>query len=83
MTKQPSVTIPQSLFMDICRYMLYADDRDPDREKRIQKGLNEKLDRISEHMLYTQYKTAPTDEQKEKARQEYLDRKGIKQSFRW
>ena len=83
MTKQPSVAIPQELFMDICRYMLYVDDRDADREKRIQKGLNEKLDRISEHMLYTQYKTAPTEEQKEKARQEYLDRKGIHSSFRW
>ena len=29
------------------------------------------------------YKTAPTEEQREQARQEYLDRRGVPESFRW
>ena len=35
------------------------------------------------HENYTKYKTAPTAEEREKARQEYLDAKGIHPSFRW
>ena len=81
--REKSVSIPQSLFMDIALYMLFDDDRTEERFRRIQRGLDEKLDRIAEHDLYSKYKTAPTQEQKEKARQEYLDRKGIPQSFRW
>ena len=42
-----------------------------------------KLDKMVEHDLYSKYKTAPTPEQKEKARQEYLDKKGISTEFRW
>lgn len=33
--------------------------------------------------LYGKSKTAPTEEEREKARQEYLDRRGIPDSFRW
>ena len=33
--------------------------------------------------VYTQSKTAPTEEEREKSRQEYLDRRGIPESFRW
>ena len=33
--------------------------------------------------LYTKYKTAPTEGEKEKARKEYLDRRGVPESFRW
>lgn len=81
--REKSVTIPQDLFIDICRYMLFEDDKTEERHKRIQKGINNKLDRIAEHELYTKYKTAPTDEQKEEARQEYLERKGIPARYRW
>ena len=36
-----------------------------------------------ERELYTKSKTAPTEEEREQARQEYLDRRGIQASFRW
>ena len=52
-------------------------------EEKIVEGLQEKFDRVVNRSLYTKYKTAPTEEEKEKARQEYLDRKGIHSSFRW
>lgn len=33
--------------------------------------------------LYTRYKTAPTEAEREQARQAYLDLKGIDKDFRW
>jgi hypothetical protein len=45
--------------------------------------LEQKLDAMLRHELYAQYKTAPTEEQREQARQEYLDRRGVPESFRW
>ena len=49
----------------------------------IKKGLEEKMEAMVRRDLYTKYKTAPTEEEREKSRQEYLDRKGIPESFRW
>ena len=46
-------------------------------------GLEKKLDAMVMRELYTKYKTAPTEEEKEKARKEYLDRRGVPESFRW
>ena len=52
-------------------------------EEKIVKELKEKYDKIISRSLYTKYKTAPSEKEKEKARQEYLNRKGIHSSFRW
>ena len=46
-------------------------------------GLEKKLDAMVMRELYTKYKTALTEEEKEKARKEYLDRRGVQESFRW
>lgn len=35
------------------------------------------------HELYAKYKTALTPEEREEARQRYLDERGIPQSYRW
>lgn len=51
--------------------------------EQLHRKLDEKLNKLMEHYFYTKSKTAPTDEEREKARQEYLNRKGIPQSFRW
>ena len=42
-----------------------------------------KLDAMVRHELYVKYKTAPTEEEREQARLEYLDRRGVSKSFRW
>jgi len=49
----------------------------------VKKGLEQKMDTMVERELYTKSKTAPTEEEREKARQEYLDRRGIQADFRW
>ena len=73
-----SVQIPYELFVDLVLYHLNGDfDED------IRRGLEQKLDAMLNRQLYSQYKTAPTEEQREQARQEYLDRRGVPQSYRW
>ena len=49
----------------------------------IQKGLEKKLDALVMRELYTKYKTTPSEEEREKARLEYLDKRGVPKSFRW
>lgn len=51
--------------------------------QEIEKGLMDKMDTIVMRDLYSKYKTAPSEEDKEKARQEYLDKRGVPDSFRW
>ncbi len=36
-----------------------------------------------EYHLYAKYKTAPTAEEREQARQAYLDKRGVFPDFRW
>ena len=45
--------------------------------------VEKKLDRMVMRDLYGKFKTAPTEEEREKSRQEYLDRRGIPENFRW
>ena len=42
-----------------------------------------KLDALVMRELYTKYKTATSEEEREKARREYLDKRGVPESFRW
>ena len=75
-----NVQIPYGLFLDLAMYHLRGED---DFEEEIRQGLEKKLDAMLNRQLYSQYKTAPTEEQWEQARQEYLDRRGVPQSYRW
>ena len=51
--------------------------------REIKSGIDKKLDAISRRSYYTEYKTADTDEAKEKARQKYLDAVGMHRDFRY
>ena len=75
-----NVQVPQQLFMKLLRYHLLVVDCCADDVK---KGLEQKMNTMVERELYTKSKTAPTEEEREKARQEYLDRRGIQADFRW
>ena len=75
-----SVQIPYELFFQLLQYFLMDNY---DGEEKIRLGLEKKLDAMVMRELYTKYKTAPTEEEKEKARKEYLDRRGVPESFRW
>ena len=77
-----TVQIPQDLFMDLLRYHV-AEISDPEIAARIRRGLMEKVDAIARRKWYTDSKTAPTAEERERARQRYLDEVGVPPDFRW
>ena len=74
-----NIQIPYDLFVKLVKYHLleFAED-----EEIIQKELEKKLEALIDHDIYKKYKTAPTVEEREEARQKYLDRKGVPESFR-
>ena len=75
-----SVQIPYELFFQLLQYFLMDNY---DGEEIIRLGLEKKLDAMVNREMYSKFKTAPTEEEKEKARKEYLDRRGVPESFRW
>ena len=71
-----NVMIPEKLFGKIIKYHLLDQEQEADD---IRKGLEKKLDAMVNREVYSKSKTAPTEEEREKFRQEYLDRKGMQQ----
>lgn len=74
------VQISEDLFMLLLKYHFIGIE---EYQPEIQKGLEQKLDQMVKRQLYTTYKTAPTEEEREKARKEYLDKRGVSEDFRW
>ena len=81
--REKQIQIPETLFVQMATFVMTEEYRTEQNTKTIISGIYAKLDRQIEHDLYTRSKTAPTQEQKEKARLEYLEHKGIHPSFRW
>ena len=75
-----NVMVPEELLGKLLKYHLLDQKQEEDD---IKKGLEKKLDTMINRELYSKYKTAPTEEEREKSRQEYLERKGISENFRW
>ena len=79
-TTEKQIMIPEALFLDLVRYHLLGVVK---YGPVIEQALNAKLEAIATRELYSRSKTAPTPEEREAARQAYLDQKGIPQDFRW
>lgn len=78
--KNKNVQIPYELFLLLLQYHLMEYRQN---EEKIRQGLEKKMNAMVEREIYSRYKTAPTEEEREKCRQEYLDRRGIPEDFRW
>lgn len=82
------IQITQELFVKMLKYF-YGEEFELDDDelcelyREIKSGIDKKLDAISRRSYYTEYKTADTDEAKEKARQKYLDAVGMYRDFRY
>lgn len=74
------VQISKELFMNLVKYhLLDVKEAAP----AIKRELESKLDAMDRRELYTEYKTGKTEEDREKARKEYLKKRGIREDFRW
>lgn len=74
-----NVQIPKDVFVKLCKSYLFGDNTHDDE---IAQYLEGKLESIVKHDHYTRYKTAPTEEEREQARQQYLDLAGIRKDWR-
>jgi hypothetical protein len=77
-----NVQIPLETFVALCKVHLMGVD-DTDTLEGIKTALEGKLDALVKHDTYTTYKTAESPQEREKARQDYLERVGIPKDFRW
>lgn len=78
-----NVQIPFDLFLSLIRYHYLGDDS-PDLPAEILKGLEDKLEAMVRHDLYSTYSNKElSDKEREAAKRQYLDRVGIRDSFRW
>ena len=78
--KNKNVQIPYELFLLLLQYHLMEYRQN---EEKIRQGLEKKMNAMAEREIDSRYKTAPTEEEREKYRKEYLDRRGIPEDFRW
>lgn len=84
--KPKTVQIPYELFLDLVKWHNCTCDIicTPDRAERIRKGLKNKLDDMTARDLYSvMHDTTKSPQERESARQAYLDSKGIPEAFRW
>ena len=77
-TKQ--VMIDEDLFRMMYQYFIYERE---DEIELIKAGLINKMERMILRNIYTESKTAKSKEARERARNNYLDEKQIRQDFRW
>lgn len=76
--------ISRELFGDLLYYFFREDGTEPqgyDADK-IRRQLSEKLDKIISRELFGTYKRTPSGAEREKARLEYLNHRGMPKSFR-
>lgn len=87
MKREKTVQISEKLMLMLYRYFSleeYLDEHQKAELKReISKAIEEKSESMYRRWLYTRSKTAETEEEREKARREYLDEVGIPSDFRW
>ena len=81
-----NIQIPEELFLLFYKYhCLELPEVDQEQlQQEIRKGLEAKMNAIISRQIYSDSKNpAATQEQRERARQEYLERKGIPAAWRW
>ena len=75
-----NVQIPLTLFLELYGYVVIGEYQFHDD---IARQLEDKHRKVYNHLLYTTSKTAKSEEEREKARQKYLDEIGMKGSYRY
>lgn len=84
--KEKKVQIPLKTLLTaliVTDDLINGRDIDMEQVKELHKVINQKLDAMEKRNLYTTYKTSQNEEEKEKARLEYLEKTGINKNFIW
>ena len=83
---QEQVQIPKDVFIKLIlltENLLSNDEVDENEIIQLNNALYKKLDAMIKRDLYTKYKTAPTEEERESARKKYIEIAKINKKFIW
>lgn len=75
-----NVQITEDMFKKLVMFFLMGETN---TSHEIEAYLEDKLDRLVMHDLYSRYKTDPSGDERRKAIDRYLDKKGVPDSFRY
>lgn len=82
-----NVQIPLELWERLCELHLHFNELEEwevnELLNHIEQGIRQKQEAIARRESYTQYKSGVTPDDREAARQQYLDQRGIPNGFRW
>lgn len=78
-----NILLDYDLFVDLYIYACRHCEPDDLQFKRLCAGVKRKLEAMMRHDLYSLYKSGADEENRAKARQQYLDAIGLSNSFRW
>ncbi|WP_283109345.1 complexin-2 [Thomasclavelia spiroformis] len=80
------VQIPKDVFIKLIlltENLLSNDEVDENEIIQLNNALYKKLDAMIKRDLYTKYKTAPTEEERENSRKKYIEIAKINKKFIW
>lgn len=83
---QEQVQIPKDIFIKLIlltENLLNNDEINENDVIQLNNALHKKLDSMIKRDLYTKYKTAPTEEERESARKKYIEIAKINKKFIW
>ncbi len=82
-TRPKNIQIEYSFFLDLISYAFMHEDSADPAYQRINTAFRRKLEAMERHYLYSLYKSGTTEDIRRKARKEYLEAIGLRDSFRW
>lgn len=77
-----NVQISVETFLKLAQYF-YCENDSEELRNSIRIDIEHKIDALMRHQLYSDYKQAVSERDREAARQKYLEAVGIQESFRW
>ena len=78
-----NIQIEYSFFLDLISYAFMHEDAADPAYQRINTAFRRKLEAMERHHLYSLYKSGATEDIRQKAREEYLEAIGLRDSLRW
>ncbi len=78
-----NIQIEYSFFLDLISYAFMHEDTEDPAYQRIDAAFHKKLEAMERHHLYSLYKSGATEEIRSKAREDYLEAIGLRNSFHW
>ena len=78
-----NIQIEYSFFLDLISYAFMHEDSEDPAYQRINAAFRRKLEAMERHHLYSLYKSGATEEIRRKAREDYLEAIGLRDSFHW